>query len=86
MLHEYKMVQIPPTIALQTKEKGNEAALYLEQLTNKMAKEGWEFYRVDPVGIYTPGGCLGGQGQTSQYNVVTFRRAAQPAPRTDSES
>jgi hypothetical protein len=72
----YKMVQIPPEIEITKKEKGNEAASYLEQVVNQMADQGWEFYRVDQVGVTVYGGCLSAGKPKSQatYYVVTFRK------------
>lgn len=79
MAYEYKMLQIPPTIVVKEKEqRGNEAAYYLQSIANEQAGEGWEFYRVDTVGVVTRPGCLGslfGAKQTLiEYFVVTFRR------------
>jgi hypothetical protein len=78
----YKMVQVPPRIVVEGgKQKGYEAALFLEELVNRYARQGWDFYRVDTIGVTTPPGCLGailGQKEvTVQYYVVTFRRQAQ---------
>lgn len=79
MAYEYKMLQIPPTIVVKAHEhRGNEAAYYLQSISNQEAQQGWEFYRVDTVGVVTQPGCLGvllGQKQTMiEYYVVTFRR------------
>lgn len=79
MAYEYRMLQIPPTIVVREKEqRGNEAAYYLQSIANEQAGEGWEFYRVDTVGVVTRPGCLGslfGAKQTLvEYFVVTFRR------------
>ncbi len=79
MTYEYKMVQIPPNIRVSASvERGQEAAWYLQDLVNRLAKEGWEFYRVDTVGVISEPGCLGqllGQKATLvEYFVVTFRR------------
>ena len=76
---KYKMVQVPPNIAVQEKErKGSEAAAYLEKIVNQYAIQGWEFYRVDSVGVNVLPGCLGGLiGQSAKletYYVITFRR------------
>lgn len=78
-MHQYKMVQVPPNIEVQSKQhKGNEAAAYLEGVVNSQAKEGWEFYRVDAIGVNVKPGCIAGLlGQKevlSTYYVVTFRR------------
>jgi len=78
---EYRMVQVPPNIVVQAEQKqGQEAAQFLQALANKWAKDGWEFYRVDTVGVVTPAGCLGAllgqQSQVTSFYVVTFRRDA----------
>ena len=78
MIYEYKMVQIPPAISVRGAEKGQEAAQYLQDLVNQMAKEGWEFYRVDDFGVVIQPGCLGTllgrKPELWYYFVVTFRR------------
>lgn len=79
MAYEYKMIQIPPTIVVKEKEqRGNEAAYYLQSIANEQAVQGWEFYRVDTVGVVTKPGCLGALSGAKQslveYYVVTFRR------------
>lgn len=79
MAYEYKMVQVPPTIVVKESEyRGQEAAYYLQSIVNELATEGWEFYRVDTIGVVTKPGCLGallGQKETlREYYVVTFRR------------
>lgn len=75
----YKMVQIPPTIAVQ---KGGDArsaaAAYLESVVQNAARSGWDFYRVDSIGVLIPPGCLGSllghSHQERLYYVVTFRK------------
>lgn len=79
MAYEYKMIQIPRTITVKAKElQGNEAADYLQSLTNQLAAEGWEFFRVDEIGVEVEPGCLAsllGVNKTLiRYYVVTFRR------------
>jgi len=78
-MFEYKMVQIPPNIAVNMKaHKGNEAAAYLEGVVNEHAADGWEFYRIDSIGVQLQPGCfdaLGGKkAENSQYYVVSFRK------------
>ena len=52
MAIKYKMIQVPPTISVKEKEhKGTEAAVYLESVVNQMAAQGWQFYRVDSIGV-----------------------------------
>lgn len=76
---EYRMIQVPPTITVKAKEfRGNEAAMYLQDLANQQAGEGWEFFRVDEIGVVTQPGCLmsfiGKRSELFTYYVVTFRR------------
>lgn len=78
-MYDYKMVQIPPTIQVKQKEyAGNEAAFYLQSVANEHAAQGWEFYRVDTVGVVIQPGCLasifGAKRITTEYYVVTLRR------------
>jgi len=78
-MYEYKMVQIPPAITVNAKEaRGQEAAYYLQATVNEHAAKGWDFYRVDTVGVVTNPSCLGslfGQKQTvMDYFVITFRK------------
>lgn len=82
MFYEYKMVQVPPTISVKEKEhQGNEAAYYLQSITNHWAAQGWEFYRVDSVGVVTKPGCLasllGAKQTLTEYFVITFRKSKQ---------
>lgn len=79
MSFEYKMTQIPPNVSVQAKShKGNEAAAYMQSVVNAEATEGWEFYRVDSIGVEVQPGCLAGlmgqKAQGSVYHVITFRR------------
>ena len=72
------MVQVPPTIAIKSKHnKGGEAAAYLEEIVSQWTQTGWEFYRVDSIGVQIQAGCLAalfGQGpQQRTYYVITFR-------------
>ncbi len=78
---QYQMVQIPPNIAVNAKaHRGNEAATHLQQIVDKYAVDGWEFYRIDNFGVNVQPGCLGalfgGKAQSIVYYVVTFRRRA----------
>ena len=79
MVFEYKMIQIPPNITVQAKEaRGNEAAAYLEQVVNQWAAQGWEFYRIDTVGVISTPGCLAGllgaKAAVFDYYVISMRR------------
>ncbi len=78
MSFEYKMVQIPPNVSVQAQAQGNEAAGYMQSVVNSEATEGWEFYRVDSIGVEVQPGCLGGlfgrEAEGSVYYVITFRQ------------
>ena len=76
----YKMVQVPPRILVKgSTQQGTEAASYLQSVVNEHATEGWEFFRVDPIGVQTQPGCLasllGQQAAEVTYYVVTFRKS-----------
>lgn len=76
--YEFKMVQLPQTFWFQ-QDTGKEVALSLEGLAKQYGSQGWEFYRIDSVGVAVPAGCLarlfGTQVESmTHYNVVTFRR------------
>ncbi|AHK21391.1 MULTISPECIES: hypothetical protein [Yersinia pseudotuberculosis complex] len=72
----YKMVQIPPNISVNAKaNKNGIAAQYLEEVVNSWASEGWEFQRIDTIGIDEKPGCFGGNKSTlTHYYVITFRK------------
>ncbi len=82
MNYQYKMIQIPPTITVSTKEGREQgvAANYLESVVSKYAVQGWEFYRVDAIGVIEQPGCLAGllgsKATNLNYYVVTFRKSA----------
>ena len=75
--YRYQMVQIPPTIVVD-KDKGDQAAEYLHGVVNRYADNGWEFYRIDQIGVQVAPGCLGiimgMRNETHSYHVITFRR------------
>ena len=78
-MYEYKMVQIPPNISVDMKaHKGNEAAAYLEEVVNQHATDGWQFQRVDSIGVDLQPGCFGGLSgsrvENTTYYVITFRK------------
>lgn len=80
-MYKYKMIQIPPNISVQAKSHiGNEAAAYLEGVVNEYAPQGWEFYRIDNIGVELKPGCLsalgGAKSESSVYYVITFRMEA----------
>lgn len=78
--YRYHMVQIPPRLLLK-ESKGDDAARYMEKVVNGMASKGWEFWRVDSIGVDVEPGCvgflLGRQRSRATYHVVTFRRPAE---------
>ncbi len=83
----YKMVQIPPNLAVAAKSMlgsapstAEIAAQYLERVVNDMASKGWLFERVDEIGVHSSPGCLAGllgaKEMTTVYYVVTFSHDA----------
>lgn len=76
-MYEYFMVQVPPNIQVK-QSSGQDAAAYLQNVANQYASQGWEFYRVDTVGVMVAPGCLGmlmgGKQSFNEYYVITFRR------------
>ncbi len=83
--YRYKMVQIPPNISVKEGAKTDQhAAEYLQNVVNRYAGEGWEYYRVDEIGIHVQPGCLAalfGSGPSRQtYYVITFRKAPKQEP------
>ncbi|MGE7989753.1 DUF4177 domain-containing protein [Pseudomonas sp. NPDC089554] len=78
-MYVYKMVQVPPNVEVDAKKhKGNEAAAYLQSVVNTHAEDGWEFYRVDTIGVAVKPGCFdalfGKKTELSSYYVISFRR------------
>lgn len=78
-MYIYKMVQVPPNIEVRAKEhRGNEAAVYLENVVNTYAEDGWEFYRIDTIGVSVKAGCLdalfGKKDVLSSFYVISLRK------------
>jgi hypothetical protein len=82
----YKMVQIPPNVVLAAKgmmgkapDTSQAAAAYLETTVNQMASQGWEFHRIDPIGVGSKPGCLlgliGFKATIETFYVITFRKS-----------
>ena len=92
MPFEYRMVQIPPNISVRGVEQGQEAANFLENVVNEQARQGWDFYRIDTIGVESRPGCTGillrlltggflrGQLTYTNYYVASFRRESQGSP------
>jgi hypothetical protein len=61
-----------------SQENATTVANELEKLINEGSRNGWEFYRIDPVQIQVNPGCLGGlMGQKEAYirfDQLIFRR------------
>jgi hypothetical protein len=86
MAFTYKMVQIPSRIQATGKDANNAAANYVETIVNQMAIDGWEFHRIDQIGVLENPGCgqailrmitFGLFGATPvyiNYSVISFRR------------
>ena len=73
------MVQIPANFSAQEGQvQGNEIATYVQDWANKLAAQGWEFYRIDSMSMTVAPGCMtslfGGGHQYMQYSIMTFRR------------
>ncbi len=86
-MYTYRMVQIPPNLVVAAKgmfkqapDPSTLAATYLQQIVNSEAQQGWEFFRVDSVGVKSEPGCLAALGGAKTidtvYYVITLRRAA----------
>lgn len=78
-MYTYKMVQVPPNIEVSQKNNhSGVAAHYLQSVVNEYAQQGWEFYRVDAIGVSVKPGCLaalfGQKNELNNYYVITFRR------------
>ncbi|TNL11462.1 DUF4177 domain-containing protein [Kosakonia cowanii] len=75
-MYTYKMVQVPPNISVKAKDNKNGiAAAYLQEVVNTQAVDGWEFQRVDTIGIEERAGCFGGSKVGfANYYVITFRK------------
>lgn len=73
----YRMEQIPRNIRTDGVEGGSEASDYLQIVVDRMTAKGWDFFRVDTVGVEIPPGCLfalfGAKPEYKQYFVVTYR-------------
>lgn len=89
MSYTYKFVQVPRNITIegpsvitgrQKVDPTQVAAHYLEVVVNQVVADGWEFYRIDSIGVATSPGCLAsllGQKATfDSYNVISFRKPA----------
>jgi hypothetical protein len=78
MPQQYKMVQVPPSVAGKLSGGGEEAAEYLQDIANKMAADGWEFQRMDAMTVVKPVGCFGlvmsAKGETVSVYVMTFAK------------
>ena len=76
-MYEFKMVQLPQNFVVK-KDTGTEIAAHLQNIIFEHSKQGWEFYRIDQVGVAVQPGCMGslmGVKQTfTYYNIVSFRR------------
>jgi hypothetical protein len=76
MGYHYTMVQLNPVVPTEN-DKGNEVAIYLQEIVESYVKQGWEFYRVDTIGVKIKPGCLAGLfGAKEGYKecfVATFR-------------
>lgn len=85
-MYTYKMVQVPPNLSVaargmfkQAPDASTIAANYLQQIVNGEAQQGWEFFRIDSIGVKSSPGCIaalmGAKSVDTLYYVITFRRA-----------
>jgi hypothetical protein len=78
MAYVYKMVQIPQNIQVDARNAKDAAANYVEGEVNRMAASGWEFHRIDQIGVLESPGCLaallGGKANYISYSVISFRK------------
>jgi hypothetical protein len=75
--YEYKMVELSPAFTPQGGHtQRDEVARYLQAVANEQAEQGWEFYRVDTLGIGSRSGLLAKLfgHKLQQYYVASFRR------------
>ena len=78
-MYTYEMFQASPNIEVKAKEHwGNEAAGYLQNVVNAHAEDGWEFYRIDTIGVSVKPGCfdalLGKKNVLENYYVISLRK------------
>ncbi len=69
LMYEYRMVQIPVNVVADAGAHGKAGVYYMQQLVNFGAEKGWEFYRIDTLGI---------PQHEMSCQVITFRREAAP--------
>ncbi len=82
--YKYKMVQIPQIIQTPSKEAHKAASDYLESAVNREAANGWEFFRIDEIGVREIVGCVaallmaigGWPPPIRRYYVITFRKSS----------
>ena len=75
--YEYRMVQVAEKVVVKEENvKGNEGGAYLQAIVNGIAREGWEFYRVDEMTLAITSELFGVrmEASPSRFYVLTFRR------------
>lgn len=77
-MYEYNMVQMSSSVENSRRGQPGSAAAYLQHIVEKYAVDGFEFYRVDSLGVLDPPGCIagvfGGKHEYHSVHVATFRR------------
>lgn len=57
---------------------GIEAAVYPQNMVNTHAEDGWEFYRIDTIGVSVKPGCfdalIGKKNVLNHYYVISLRK------------
>lgn len=79
-MFEYHMVQVPPNVTVRAGDTRGAAAGYLQSVVDDYARQGWEFYSVESIGIIEQPGCgclaglLGIHARLIETYVIVFRR------------
>jgi len=76
MSYKYKVVQVPSLEVVRGAQVGDAVAQCLETILNRHAQEGWEFYRVDCIGVrlFPQAEFSGHMDAHTSFHVVTFRK------------
>ena len=78
--YEYRVVPFIGQIkrGVFSTENARTVSQQLQNMINKGAQQGWEFYRIDKVGIHASAGCLasllGAKDTFLDFDQVVFRR------------
>ncbi len=77
--YEYKFVQIPQAISVKRTSGDYAAADYIQETVDQYTKDGWEFYRIDTIGVASEPGCIaslfGAKTYYQDYAIICFRKS-----------